>query len=586
MKFMTHKGSGLSWVAAAVMLNAQAIANGAERKETSGHDRIRNIVYKEVDDKKVKLDAYIPTKSGPHPGVLVIHGGAWFSGSKSQLARYARTLADRGYSCFSVNYRLAPANKSPAQIEDCRDAVRWIRRHAEEYKVDPSRIGAIGYSAGGQLVSLLATTGLSQVDDPMGVGTKINVAIAGGAPTDFRTLDENSKTLAFWLGGTRAELPESYAEASPAAHVDSGDAPIFFFHGDRDRLVPVISARSMHQKLKDIGIQTDIHVIEGSGHMGAVFRPEALEKGFTFLDQHLKPGTSDGSLRIFILAGQSNMEGQGVVDLDHPKYYNGGKGILKNVMKNPKMSHLYGHLTDSNGDWVTRDDVHVRFRVKGGLKKGGLSIGYTGYNGRHHIGPELQFGHVVGDAIEEPVLLVKTAWGGKSIHKDFRPPSSDGKTGEFYNRMIAEVHEALNNLAKDFPSLEGREVKLSGLVWFQGWNDMFDEKAREEYESNLANLIKDVRDEFDEPDLPVVIGELGNGGHKAGKKMLAIRTAQAAAANRQEFTGTVAFVKTTSFARPAEASPNVGHGHHWFGNAESYFLIGDALGREMLKVLK
>jgi hypothetical protein len=289
-------------------------------------------------------------------------------------------------------------------------------------------------------------------------------------------------------------------------------------------------------------------------------------------------------IQVFLLAGQSNMEGQGVVDLDHAQYYNGGQGILQRVMLEPHNKQRFAHIKDEAGDWVVRDDVWVRFRTRHELKKGRLSIGFAGYGGKHHIGPEFQFGHVVGAALDAPVLLIKTAWGGKSLHADFRPPSSGGKTGPFYQQMLDEYDEAIENLATDFPELADRPHRLAGFVWFQGWNDMFDENARHEYEQNLVNLIKDLRGHFDRPRLPVVIGELGNGGPKAGANMLAIRGAQKAAANRAEFAGTVAFVPTSAFARSAKESPNVGHGHHWFGNAESYFLIGDALGKSMLQL--
>ena len=292
------------------------------------------------------------------------------------------------------------------------------------------------------------------------------------------------------------------------------------------------------------------------------------------------------SVRVFILAGQSNMEGQGVVDLDHPKYYNGGKGTLQRVMQDPKKAPLFSHVKDADGNWIERDDVFVRFKTKHETKTGGLSIGFAGYPGKHHIGPEFQFGHVVGEAFDEPVLLIKTAWGGKSLFKDFRPPRSGGDTGPFYRQMIDEVREALRNVDAEFPSLAGRKLNLAGFVWMQGWNDMFDEKARAEYEQNLVSLIHDVRDEFKQPELPVVIGELGNGGPKAGDNMLAIRKAQRAAANHDTFKGTVAFAPTAQFARPADQSPNVGHGHHWFGNAESYFLIGDALGKSILRLIE
>jgi len=292
-------------------------------------------------------------------------------------------------------------------------------------------------------------------------------------------------------------------------------------------------------------------------------------------------------VKVFILAGQSNMEGQGVVDLDHPEYYNGGRGTLQQVLRDPAKAERFKHVQDSEGRWIVRDDVWCRFKTAQGVKKGRLTIGFTGYPGQHHIGPEFQFGHVIGDAIEAPVLLVKTAWGGKSLYQDFRPPSSGGQTGPYYTKMLAEVREALDNVGAEFPELKGRRCEIAGFVWFQGWNDAFGpEEARAEYEQNLVNLIKDIRKALGRPSLPVVIGELGNGGESAGPRIMAIRKAQAAAAARPEFKGSVVFVKTTAFARPAEDSPNRGHGHHWYGNAESYFLIGDALGNAMKELVR
>lgn len=294
---------------------------------------------------------------------------------------------------------------------------------------------------------------------------------------------------------------------------------------------------------------------------------------------------ADRPLQVFILAGQSNMQGQGVVDLDHPRYYNGGRGIFNTVIRESKTPERYAHLKDDDGNWTERGDVWARYQTAHELKRGPLTIGFTGYEGKHHIGPELQIGHRLGDALDEQVLLIKTAWGGKSLHKDFRPPSAGGETGEYYTKMVAEVREALANLKEDFPEYDGRGYEIAGFIWFQGWNDMFDKQANAQYEANLVHLIHDVRKEFDRPKLPVVIGELGNGGENAGANMQTIRKAQAAAAARDEFKGNVVFVKTTDFARPKEDSPNVGHGHHWFGNAESYFLIGDALGAAMVNLL-
>ena len=550
-------------------------------------ERTRDIVYKEVDGRKLRLNTFVPRGDGPFPAVLVVHGGAWRAGSRTQLTMYAKSLARRGFACFSIDYRLAPRHKSPAQIEDCRDAVRWIRQHAGEYRVDPGRIGAIGYSAGGHLVSLLATTGLSKADDPKGVGTKITAAMAGGAPTDFRPTRENSRALTYWLGGRRRDKPAVYNAASPAAFVDGNDAPIFFYNGSADMLVPVKIHRTigyagptaLHAALKEAGVATDLHVIKGAGHFLAIINKTALESAYAFLDKHLKPSNT---LRVFWLAGQSNMQGQGVVDFDHPKHYNGGRGILKNVMKTPGHADRYRHIVDANGDWIVRDDVFVRYQTKEELKTGGLSIGFTGYGGKHHIGPEFQLGHLAGEAFDEPVLLIKTAWGGKSIHKDFRPPSAGGTTGEFYTKMLAEYREALAKLGDEFPHLAKRKPVLGGFVWFQGWNDMFNDDARNDYQANLVHLINDIRKEVGQPDLPVVIGELGNDGPDVGKPMLAIRAAQKAAA--EALGPYTVFVPTTQFARPAKESPNVSHGHHWYGNAESYFLIGDALGQALLKL--
>ena len=213
------------------------------------------------------------------------------------------------------------------------------------------------------------------------------------------------------------------------------------------------------------------------------------------------------------------------------------------------------------------DDVTISFKAKGSVRKGKLTVGYTGYGGSSHIGLELQFGHVVGDYFDEPVLLIKTAWGGKSLHKDFRPPSSGGEVGPYYKQMIAEVRAAL----------EGQEYELAGFIWMQGWNDMVSKEATAEYAANLANLAKDVRAEFARPHLLFVVGELGNGGPaKEGTGMQVFREAQRTGAAKID---DAMFILTSKFARPKELSPNVGHGHHWFGNAESYFLVGDALGR-------
>ena len=289
-------------------------------------------------------------------------------------------------------------------------------------------------------------------------------------------------------------------------------------------------------------------------------------------------------VKVFLLAGQSNMQGHGIVDLDDAKKYNGGKGNLKSLLADKKKQNLLAHTHDGNGNWITRNDVFVRHQTKHGLKAGGLSVGFTSHADRSRIGPEFQFGHILGERFEEPVLLIKTAWGGKSLFEDFRPPSAGGETGPYFKQMIEEYRAGIASVATDFPELADKNVELAGFVWMQGWNDMCSAVGRAEYEQNLVHLINDVRNELNAPNLPVVVGELGNGSD-SNKNLIPFRKSQAQACYRYPFIGNVGFVSTTKFKRPSQKSPNVKHHHHWCGNAESYFLIGDALGKKMARLL-
>ena len=290
----------------------------------------------------------------------------------------------------------------------------------------------------------------------------------------------------------------------------------------------------------------------------------------------LSPSSFAQPIKVFILAGQSNMEGQGVVSMDGEQGYNGGKGNLVWSVQNSKSAEKLKKLKNEKGEWVVRDDVQISFKAGAKVRKGGLTVGYTGYGGSSHIGPELGFGFVMGDFFKEPVLLIKTAWGGKSLFVDFRPPSSGGQVGPYYTKMVEEVRTALAELGE-------QKYEIEGFVWQQGWNDMVTKPAIPEYAQNLVNLVKDLRKEFKVPNMPVVVGELGNGGPVKSGDMFEFRKAQEKGTKQIK---NALFIKTTDFARPAELSPNTGHGHHWFGNAESYFLIGDALGEGMKSLIK
>ena len=285
------------------------------------------------------------------------------------------------------------------------------------------------------------------------------------------------------------------------------------------------------------------------------------------------PGEPRAPVKVFILAGQSNMEGQGMIRGEKP-------GTLETLVKDPATAPRFKHLVDAQGKWVVREDVWIWYLGR----TGGLTVGYTPKEDA--IGPELQFGHVVGDAIEAPVLLIKTAWGGKSLAKDFRPPGAGGEVGPFYTAMMTHVKEVLANLKTLFPRYEGQGYEIAGFGWHQGWNDRINQAYNEEYEKNLAHLIRDVRKELGVPKLPFVIAETGmTGPEEKHPRALSLMKAQAAVAEYPEFKGNVAFVGTKEFWRPAEVSP-ANQGFHWNRNAETYFLIGEAMGKAMLKLME
>jgi len=300
------------------------------------------------------------------------------------------------------------------------------------------------------------------------------------------------------------------------------------------------------------------------------------------------------SVKVFILAGQSNMEGHGFIAAE-PKR-NGGKGSLEFLAKDPATAKHFAPLVDAAGHWRKRDDVWVTYLDR----KGPLTVGYGAR--QEMIGPELGFGWVLGDALDEPVLLIKCAWGGKSLAVDFRPPGA-GKPpyslgakadaaiaqdpailGKYYRETLALTKAALARLKDLVPGSDGRYV-LSGFGWHQGWNDRISDKFNAEYESNLAHFIRDIRKDLGAPALPFVIAETGmSGPEETHPRALSLMKAQAAVAERPEFKGNVAFVGTKTFWRPQEQSPS-GQGYHWNSNAETYYLIGEAMGEAMKRLL-
>jgi len=300
-------------------------------------------------------------------------------------------------------------------------------------------------------------------------------------------------------------------------------------------------------------------------------------------------GKTDKPVKVFLLVGQSNMVGAGTIpNSERSQKRNGGKGTLEYLVTSPEVKDKkqFAHLVGPGGlekdGWIARGDVWIANppREKNGL----LTVGYGG--GDDNIGPELQFGHSIGDYYDEQVLLIKLSWGGKSVGTDFRPPSAGGETGEYYKTVLAETKKVLDNLGTLFPEYKKQGFELVGIAWHQGWNDRVNQAHNDAYEENLSHLIKDWRKALGKPNLPFVIAETGMSGHEEKHpRALSLMAAQAAVAKRPEFKGNVAFVGTKDFYRTPEESPS-NQQFHWNRNAETYFLIGNGLAEGMKKLLK
>jgi alpha-galactosidase len=326
---------------------------------------------------------------------------------------------------------------------------------------------------------------------------------------------------------------------------------------------------------------------------------------------------ADQTVKVFILAGQSNMEGKASNEL------------LDHQAADPKTKDLFAHLRDGD-KWVVRDDVFIKFLDR----KGPLTIGY-GSPGR--TGSELEFGYMMGEHFDEPVLLIKAAWGGHSLYQLFRSPSAglpgeerlqaeleeaqkrvkanneknnkndplptmeDIKSpyGSSYRNMLAEVKDVFDNCGTLFPELAGKQLEIAGFVWFQGFNDQWGD-APGEYESNMKHFIRDVRQDLNVPNLPFVIAAIGTNGSKPAQGGgLAVQNAQMAMNDVPEFQGNVRAFRTDLLVdKEAERLIDGWQNHfeewkqvgsdrpyHYLGSAIWYTRIGHAMGESMLELM-
>lgn len=317
-------------------------------------------------------------------------------------------------------------------------------------------------------------------------------------------------------------------------------------------------------------------------------------------------GATDRPVKVFILAGDSNMAGRAKIS------------VLQHQANMADRKQRYQHLLHE-GEWAVREDVWI----KNFHQKGNLTVGFG--QGEDRFGPELEFGYVVGDHFDEQVLLIKTCWGGHDLNRDFRSPSAgvpplehlervqkelqkakatatladaEKTYGATYRVMVTEVRETLAKLGEHFPGYKGQGYEIAGFVWFQGWNDMVNYNPF--YTEHLAHFIRDLRGDFKSPNLPFVIGQMGVMGFSdPGTEGANFRAAQAAVAQIPEFKGNVKVVATDPFwDQEAQAILKKGYQkhkdewdkfgsdapYHYLGSAKTFSDIGRAFGEAMIEL--
>ena len=292
------------WLLTAVAISLFAgewLAQEAKPPQTpAGVKALRDVEYVPGGHERQKLDLYVPEKAeGALPLVVWIHGGGWRGGSKDRCP--AMPFAAKGYVVASVNYRLSQHAPFPAQIEDCKAAIRWLRANAKNYHIDTNHVGVWGASAGGHLVALLGTSGgVKAVEGSLGnpdQSSKVQAVVDWFGPADFKPIAERdanpNSTIGQLLGGAPKDNMEKAILASPITHVTKDTPPFLIMHGDKDNLVNFHQSEILEAALKKAGVEVTLVKLEGAGHGGAQFQTDEVKKQILeFFDKHLKKTTA------------------------------------------------------------------------------------------------------------------------------------------------------------------------------------------------------------------------------------------------------------------------------------------------------
>jgi acetyl esterase/lipase len=228
-----------------------------------------DILYTQPDGFPLYMDVYSPSGDGPFPGVVIVDGSGWQRGDRKRLPGPSTMVADAGMVAFAIDYRLAPQFHYPDQIEDVQAAVAFIRQHAEEFNVDPSELGALGPSAGGHLVGLLATMGEGSLD----TGTRIRAGVSWSGPMDLSLLvqtgeDNVDKAVEALLGCDLSSCGSQLEQASPVTYADPTDAALFMANSE-DEFIPISTAEEMAGVLTGDGVPNQLVRVPGDGHATA-----------------------------------------------------------------------------------------------------------------------------------------------------------------------------------------------------------------------------------------------------------------------------------------------------------------------------
>ncbi|MEQ9409118.1 MAG: alpha/beta hydrolase fold domain-containing protein [Fuerstiella sp.] len=263
----------------------------------------KDLAYVKDGHERQLLDLYRPIESdGPAPVVIWIHGGAWRAGSKDSCP--AIPLVSRGFVVASINYRLSGQATFPAQIHDCKAALRWLRTNSKQLGIDPQRFGVWGSSAGGHLAALLGTSGgVAALEGELGhqdASSRVQAVCDWFGPIDLLLMNQQAGDLgtlnhdapnspeSLLLGGTLPDVPEKAKIASPLTYVSEDDPEFLIVHGDQDPLVSWKQSQLLHDALSAAGVRSDFTIIRGAGH-GRFADPAITEASLSFFERVLGP---------------------------------------------------------------------------------------------------------------------------------------------------------------------------------------------------------------------------------------------------------------------------------------------------------